>query len=110
LKHIKHHILHDETLADVFKTHGVKVMEIEDLSGRVPHVGAGGAWKSSYVSPKSGKTIYVLERQGCGDGESYVNHVWQFEADFTPDEARMFLEDWDEALREPEYMGPDGYV
>ena len=76
----------------------IDVVEVEDLSGKVPHVGYGGAAKSKYVSP-SGKTIYVLERNGMYAADGYANRVWQFEEDFSTAQAEAFiaLYEWEEA-------------
>lgn len=69
----------------------VEVIELEDLSGKVPHVGFGGASKSSYVSPNTGKTIFVLERNNTYAADAYYNDVWQFDHDFTATEAADFI-------------------
>lgn len=92
---IKHTQLIDTTLGHELQKANVIVTEIEDLSGKVPHAAAGGAAKSSYVSPKSGRTIYILERNSVVPPDSYTNDVWQFDTDFTAEEAAQFLKDVD---------------
>lgn len=87
---IKHNQLDCQTLADALKGK-VEVIEIADLTGLVPHVGYGGASKSTYVSPKTGKTIYVLERNGMYASDAWGNEVWQFDSDFTTADAALFL-------------------
>lgn len=87
---IKYNQLDSQTLSGALKGK-VTVTELEDLTGKVPHAGYGGAAKSVYVSPKTSKTIYVLERNGLSSPDSYTNDVWQFEADFTAAEAASFL-------------------
>lgn len=89
---IKHNQLDCETLANALSKLGITVTEIADLTGLVPHVGYGGAAKSFYISPKSGKPIYVLERNGLCSPDSWLNDVWQFADDFTIDEAKAFLQ------------------
>ncbi len=90
MKAIKYNQLDCQMLADALKGK-VTVTEIENLTGKVPHVGFGGASKSSYESPKTGKTIYVLERNGLYAPDAWINDVWQFDADFTIQEATNFL-------------------
>lgn len=92
---LKYDVLDCATLSDVVSKKGVIVTEIEDLSGKVPHVGYGGASKSTYVSPKTGNTVYVLERNGWYAGDAYVNDVWQFDCDFTAEEANDFIKSED---------------
>lgn len=87
---IKYHELDCQTFADALRGK-VDVVEVEDLTGKVPHVGFGGAVKSKYISPKSGKTIYVLEQSGMYAADAFVNRVWQFEEDFSVDDAIEFL-------------------
>ena len=70
----------------------VTVTELEDWTGKVPHAGYGGASKSSYTSPKGGKTIYVLERNSPIPPDGYTAEVWQFREDFDAAEAAAFLE------------------
>lgn len=85
--------LDSTTFSQAIKSLGVEVIEVEDLSGKVPHVGFGGASKSYYISPKTGKKIYVLEQNGAYAADAYINRVWQFEEDFTVEEAYRFLLD-----------------
>ena len=85
------HITLDCTTASEMLRGKAQVTEIEDLTGEVPHVGYGGAAKSSYVSPTSGKTIYVLERNGMYAPDAYTNDVWLFDEDFSAAAARDFL-------------------
>lgn len=94
MKPIKHAILDCETF-EAFADGKVNVELVEDLCGKVPHVGFGGAAKSKYVSPKTGNTVYVLERNGMYAGDAYSNDVWLFESDFTAEEACAFLQQWD---------------
>ena len=90
---IKHISLDCQTFVDAFKQQypQVEVRELENLTGKVPHVGFGGASKSYYLSPKSGRAIYVLERNGQYAPDAYNNDVWQFREDFTAEEAAEFL-------------------
>lgn len=94
-----HITLIDQTYAEYLKGH-VEVVELEDLTGLVPHVAYGGASKSVYFSPKSHKNVYVLERSGHFAADSYSNDVWFFDVDFTAVQARDFLERWDKKKRE----------
>lgn len=95
---ILHTILDSMSFAEAVKGH-VDVREELDISGFVPHAGFGGATKSSYVSPKTGKTVYVLERSGLYAPDAWTTHVWQFDADFTADEAAAFLSAQDAVAR-----------
>ena len=95
MKPIKYHCLDCETFASAVKG-AVVVVLIEDLTGKVPHVGYGGASKSKYASPKSGREIFVLEVNGWYDADAYVNDVWQFEEDFSVDQAAEFVREWKE--------------
>ncbi len=61
----------------------------------MPHVGCGGASKSKYISPRDGREIYVLERNGMYAADAYANDVWQFESDFSAGEADEFLARYD---------------
>lgn len=99
MKAIKFNELDCQTLADALKGK-VEVVELEDLSWKVPHVGYGGATKSMYVSPKSGKTVYVLERSGMYDADAFSTKVWQFDEDFTVEDAAEFLTQFDKMTAE----------
>jgi hypothetical protein len=72
----------------------VKIESVEDLSGKVPHVVMGGAQKSMYISQKTGKPVWVLERNEWYAGDAYTNDVWLFDADFSIEEAAAFIRDW----------------
>lgn len=98
MKQMKHTVLDCETF-EGWVEGKVEVEFSEDLCGKVPHVGCGGASKSKYVSRKTGKTVFVLERNGMYSGDAYSNDVWLFEEDFTADDARLFLEEWDRRIR-----------
>lgn len=89
---IKHSQLDCRTFAESV---AIPVTELEDLSMNVPHVGYGGASKSCYISPNSGQTIYVLERNGTYAPDAWINDVWQFDRDFTAHDASDFLKAWD---------------
>lgn len=91
IKPIKHHSFDCSDLAAELEKHGVTVERVEDLTGKVWHVGAGGATKSTYVSPKSGKTIFVLEKFGMYSADAYSCESYQFEEDFTVEQADEFL-------------------
>ena len=99
MKEIKYHLLDCQTFTEAMRGK-VEVIELEDLTGKVPHVGYGGASKSKYFSPKTDRWIYVLERNGWYAGDAYANDVWQFDNDFTADEARRFIEDWDRSHKD----------
>lgn len=90
---IKHAQLDCQTFAEAVKNK-VAVTELEDLTGKVPHVGYGGASKSSYISPNSGKMIFVLERSGMYCQDAFLSDVWQFDTDFSTEEASEFIENW----------------
>jgi hypothetical protein len=94
VKPIKHSFIDCTTLKEALKGK-VEVKELEDLYLIVPHVGYGGAMISTYVSPNSGKDVFVLERYGLYAADAYVTEVWQFEEPFTAEEARLFLEQAD---------------
>jgi hypothetical protein len=93
MKPLKFFSLDCQTFADALKNK-INLVFLEDLSGKIPHVGYGGAGKSKYISPKSGKEIFVLEVNGWYDADAYINDVWQFEKDFTAEEATEFLKKW----------------
>lgn len=78
------------TLADMLRGE-IELIEVDDLSGKVQHVGFGGVAKSKYVSKNTGKTIYVLERNNTYAADAYTNDVWQFDADFSAAEADEFI-------------------
>lgn len=88
---LKYHQLDCQTLTDALKEQNIVVTELVDLSSYVPHPAYGGACKSSYVSPRSGKTIYALERNALYAPDAWLNEVWQFDEDFTASEAVQFL-------------------
>lgn len=92
--------LDSQTFAEAVRDK-VDVVELEDLTGKVPHVGYGGALKSKYVSPKTGRTIYVLEQSGMYDIDAYINKVWQFDRDFTVEEAAEFLKRYEQSKNAP---------
>lgn len=83
---IKYNQLDCCTLADTLKGKA-EVVELADLSGKVPHAAYGGASKSLYT----GQGIYVLERNGLYACDAWVNDVWQFNTDFSSAEAATFL-------------------
>ncbi len=93
---IKHIQLDSTTFAEVMRG-TVDVVEVEDLSQKVPHVGFGGASKSRYVSPTNGDMIFVLERNGMYSPDAYINDVWQFRQDFSASDAAKFLAEIDGA-------------
>lgn len=95
---IKHITLDSETYADAVKSK-VVVTEIEDLTGKVDHVGFGGASKS-YYELDNGAERYVLERNGMSSPDSYTNNVWIFYNDFTANDAYLFLKNWDSVEKE----------
>ena len=90
---IKHNKIDSASFADVVAP--LPVEFVEDLCGKVPHVGYGGASKSKYLAPKSGRTIFVLERNGMYAPDAFSNEVWHFEQDFTVAEASTFLNNQD---------------
>jgi len=59
----------------------------------------GDTLKSSYTSPKSGRTIYVLERTAMYECDAYINDVYQFDADFSAVQARDFLTSIDDKCK-----------
>lgn len=91
---VKYHCLDCSTFKGAVKGK-IEVTEIENLSCKIPHVGYGGGSKSKYVSPK-GQTIYVLERNNWYTGDAYINDVWQFDRDFTAEEADEFITQFDQ--------------
>jgi hypothetical protein len=93
MDYVKHVVLDCQTYAEAVKDK-VTVVELEDLTGKVPHVGYGGASKSSYSSPITGRTVYVLERNGSVAPDAYVNDVWLFMDDFSAEDAAKFLSEW----------------
>ena len=97
---LKYHQLDCQTLTEALKEQGIIVTEIVDLSNLVPHVAYGGACKSSYVSPRSGKIIYALERNALYAPDAWLNDVWQFDEDFTISEAVRFLSQVDATKKE----------
>jgi hypothetical protein len=94
LKHIE---LDQQTFAEIARKQGVIVESMEDLTGKVPHTGFGGAEKSKYESPSGRGTIYVLERNHWYAGDAYANDVWSFDRDFTVEEAAEFLREIDKS-------------
>lgn len=97
MKPIRHTVLDCETF-EGWVEGKVEIEFAEDLCGKVPHVGCGGASKSKYVSRKTGQTVFVLERHGMCSGDAYSNDVWLFAADFTAEEAARFLKKWDKNI------------
>jgi hypothetical protein len=93
IRPIKHDRIDAASFAEVVAP--IHVEHVEDLCGKVPHVGYGGASKSKYVSPKSGRTIFVLERNGMYAPDAFSNEVWHFERDFTVADAATFLKNQD---------------
>lgn len=89
-----------QLFAEVARKQGVETRNEQDLCNKVPHVGFGGASRSEYTSPKTGKTIYVLERNGWYAGDAYQNDVWQFDTDFTTEQAAEFIAAHDRAANE----------
>ena len=98
MKHTKHVRLDCSTYADAVASL-VLVEELEDLTGKVPHVGYGGASKSMYMSPKTGLPVYVLERNAVYASDAYYNDVWIFDQDFKAEEVNVFLTQWDTEQR-----------
>lgn len=94
MKALKHTTLDCQTF-EAYVQGRVTVTLLEDLCYKVPHAGYGGASKSSYTSPESGKTIFVLERNGWYAGDAYSNDVWLFGHDFTAEEVFAFIADFD---------------
>lgn len=86
--------LDSERYAD-FVANTVKVDEVEDLTGKVPHAGYGGAVKSTYISPKDGQPKFVLERHQQYAPDAWGNDVWIFADDFTAAEASEFILNFD---------------
>ena len=91
---INYMVVDDYTFAQIARKQGIQTEELEDLTGRVPHAGFGGAEKSRYVSKKNGATLYVLERN-CWHSDSCENKIWTFDRDFTAAEASEFLSEID---------------
>ena len=90
---VKYANLDSRSLSEVLATIGIQVVETQDLTGKVRHVGMGGAAKLKYVSPKTGRTIYILERSAPYAPDAYYTESWQFREDFSAQEAQDFLED-----------------
>jgi len=84
-------VIMEETFGDKLREAGIESKE-ENLSFKVPHVGYGGASKRIYTSPNTGKEIYVLETNEPYAADAFVTHLWQFDHDFTVEEAKTFLE------------------
>lgn len=94
---LKTTILDCQTFSEVAKKQGVPFTELADLTGKVPHVGFGGASKGTYHSPSLGGQVWVLERNGFYAGDAYENTVYLFDADFTDGQAAAFLKSIDAA-------------
>lgn len=73
----------------------VEVVELEDLTGKVPQMQEIS--KSMYVSSETHRNIYVLEQRDLFVPESYVTRVWQFDSDFTVEEAARFLKEYEKS-------------
>jgi hypothetical protein len=97
MKALSYQVLDCEILAGVLAKQGVKVTEVEDLSGKIPHTALGSAAKSTYFSPKSNRTVYVLEREQQYAADGFATDVWQFAEDFTAEEAAEFVRQYDAA-------------
>jgi len=67
----------------------IEVHVVENLSGKIPHSGSGGAEKLSYKT-KSGEDVFVLKRIEPYAGDAYFADIWHFKKDFTAKEANMF--------------------
>lgn len=100
MKAIKFDDVDCDTLANILRDKVVMTNTV-DISDAVPHCGYGGASKWSYLSPKTGKTIYVLERSQTYAPDAYHTEIWQFEQDFTAEEAARFIADYDKNYRRP---------
>lgn len=87
---VRHAEFDCETFADVCRRQNVQVTSIVEMPD-VPHVGFGGVEKSSYTSPVSGKTIFVLERAGQYAPDAFATEVWLTEDDFTEEDAVAFV-------------------
>ena len=74
----------------------VTIKKLENLSGKVNHVGMGGADKLAYTNGR-GERIFVIERSQYYAPDGYVTDIWQFKEDFTVEEAKIFVENFDNA-------------
>ena len=97
MKHQAYRQLDSLSFAEAAIPTGVAVIHEADLSGLVAHGEMGAAVKSSYISPKSGSRVFVLERSSWRGDDAYVTDVWQFDCDFTDAQARRFVDEWDQA-------------
>lgn len=75
----------------------VSVDLLEDLTGRVPHSAMAGAAKLHYVSPNTGRDMYILDRSVIYAADDWASETWTFVKDFTADEAADFLRAYDAA-------------
>ena len=95
----------DHTFLDCLTIEGVAnrlkigIAMLADLSNVAPCVGFGGVAKYRYISPYSGKPIWVLQRSGYYDCDAFACDVWQFDQDFTEDQAVEFLRTIDDQVQ-----------
>jgi hypothetical protein len=71
-----------------------EVIEVEDLTGKIPHSRYGGACKSFYLNKNKVK-IYALERFESYGEENYYNDIFQFKEDFDVDSVNNFIKQYD---------------
>lgn len=95
---LKHVEIDCESYADVARRHGVVVEQVCEMDN-VDHVGFGGCAKSRYVSPKTGQTLYVLERAGQYTPDAYTTEAWITDTDFSETEAIAMVKAHDETRR-----------
>ena len=97
---IKYNKVDCETLENLLRSK-VKLEKLENLSGKVQHTGMGGAEKSVYTNDR-GERIFVLERSEYYAQDAYATDIWQFRSDFTADEAKTFVENFDKSQNKNE--------
>lgn len=83
------------TFTELASRRGIDVTCLEDLTDKVPHVGYGGAYKSTCHSQHFDRQVWVLERIGWYAGDGFANDVWMFDRDFTTAEAAEVIELFD---------------
>ena len=88
---LRHAQLDCDTFANILDRQGITIYGERNLSGDVPHSGYGGVTMYTYVSPNTGRFVYVLERSGLYAPDAYLCNVWQFSYPFSVSDANDFL-------------------
>ncbi|WP_028312576.1 hypothetical protein [Derxia gummosa] len=84
---LDHNVLGPRSFASVLNEAGVSINDADNAAWCLAIPGRDEAKRYSYVSPKSGKTIFALEYTTCIPAKPGMHEVWQFDHDFSEQEA-----------------------